>query len=959
MPDIANTRATKTAAVIPHATYRLQFHKGFNFDDAIRVLPYLQRLGISHVYGSPVLRAREGSMHGYDVVSHDEISPDLGGQEGFDRFCAALREHGMGQIMDIVPNHMGVVEADNPWWLDVLENGPGSAHADFFDIDWHPVNRELEGKLLLPVLGDHYGNLLDAGELQVAFDAADGSFAFRYHQHRFPLDPRSYAGLLTAGSEALDGDAGRAELRDLAASFEHLPPADRALGVKALKKRLAGVVAEVPAAAAAIDASLATLNSADKRDALHALHERQSYRLAHWRVAADEINYRRFFDVNELAALRMESAEVFEASHRLPLDFAAQGLVDGLRIDHPDGLRDPAEYFTRLQKGYAQRAGLAQDAPSTTPLYVVAEKIAAPHEDLPAGWAIHGSTGYRFAMVCNGVLVDTEAEAAFDRIWREFSGVATPFEEMVYEGKREIARHAMASELLLLATALRRIARVDRHTRDYTLNSLRDTLAEIAACMPVYRTYVMETPSAQDLHFIDWAVAQARRRSRLADLSIFDYARACLCNQPPTNASPQIVDQVRQFAQRFQQFCAPVAAKGVEDTAFYRYHRLISLNEVGGDPSVFGITPRAFHGASADRAARWPHTMVATSTHDNKRSEDVRCRIDVLSEMPDEWEACLQRWRGMGTSLRTDAGGTTLPSRADEYLLYQTLLGSLPAEGLSEDSIASYRERIKQYMQKAARESKQYTSWTRPDADYERALDAFVDGLLVRVHPNPLLSDIGVQARSVAAHGALNSLSTVLLKYTAPGVPDLYQGNEMMDLSLVDPDNRRPVDYALHVQRMAELDTLSRHADLPGQLRELLRSPHDGRAKMWTTWRLLQLHAQFPEFFRTASYEAVDVVGEQARHAIAYTRRAGDKTLLVVVGRLFRNLWHSAPVESPTWPPPSGCWQDTALKLDAVPSGSTLDNVLTGERVAVDDGALSLETALAAWPGAAFWLNAS
>jgi (1->4)-alpha-D-glucan 1-alpha-D-glucosylmutase len=950
MPD---TQRQSGNAVIPRATYRLQLHHGFTFDDAVRVLPYLHRLGISHVYCSPVMRAREGSLHGYDVVSHEEINPELGGAEGFERFCAALRELGMGQIMDIVPNHMGVVGADNPWWLDVLENGPGSAHADYFDIDWHPVNRELEGKVLLPVLGEHYGAVLDGGDLKVAFEAASGSFAFRYHEHRFPLDPRSYAGMLSAAADAIEGDAGRAQLHDLAASFEHLPPADRALGVRALKTRLAGVVTETPATLTAIVSALETLNSPEQRDALHALHERQSYRLAHWRVAADEINYRRFFDVNELAALRMESAEVFEASHRLPLEFAADGRVDGLRIDHPDGLRDPAQYFARLQQGYAKRAGLPDDVVASAPLYVVAEKIAAPHEDLPTDWILHGSTGYRFAMVCNGVLVDTDAEAAFDRIWREFSGVSTSFEEMVYEGKREIARRSMAAELLVLATALRRIARADRHTRDYPLNSLRDTLAEIAACMPVYRTYVMDTPSAQDLRFIDWAIAQGRRRSRLADLSIFDFARACLCNQPPAGASPQTVEQVRQFAQRFQQFCAPVAAKGVEDTAFYRFHRLVSLNEVGGDPAAFGITPRAFHGASADRAARWPHTMVATSTHDNKRSEDVRCRIDVLSEMPDAWEGWLQRWSGMAASLRGTSDGGAMPSRSDEYLLYQTLLGILPADGLGEDELAGCRDRIREYLRKAAREAKQHTSWTRPDADYEKALDQFVDGLLARVHPNPLLSDIAAQVRNIAAFGALNSLSTVLLKYTAPGVPDLYQGNELMDLSLVDPDNRRPVDYALREKQLAELDALASRPDLPAALAELLRSPHDGRAKLWVTMRLLRLRSQQSAFFREADYSAVEVVGPAARHAIAYTRSAGGQTLLVVVGRLFSGLWHAAPTESPTWPPPAGCWQDTSLKLELAP-GVVLENVLTGETLKPRDGTIALETALAAWPGAVF-----
>jgi len=946
-------------AIIPRATYRLQFHREFGFDDAVRILPYLKRLGVSHVYCSPVLRARAGSTHGYDVVAHEEINPELGGAEGFERFCAALKAHGMGQLLDMVPNHMGVLGADNAWWTDVLENGPSSAFARHFDIEWHPVNPELENKVLVPVLGDHYGAILDRGELQLAFEGTEGRWVLRYHDHHFPLDPRSFDELLREAAACAAEDDTRQQLESLATAFGHLPATTQANAAATeerrrdgalLRNRLCTLLAERPAAAKALQSATDACNADGRRERLHALHERQAYRLAFWRVAADEINYRRFFDINELAALRMEDAEVFEATQRFSLDLAAAGKVDGLRIDHPDGLLDPAQYFQRLQQGFAQRTGRPETGAHGATLYVVAEKIAAPHEDVPDDWAIHGTTGYRFAMVANGVLVDHTAADAFDAIWKRFSGEANSFEELAYQGKRAVTQGALASELTVLANALRQIARVDRRTRDYTFNSLRDALAEIAACMPVYRTYVVDRPSPQDERYIEWALAQARKRSLLADLSVFDFARDCMRNQPPPEALPETVAAVQRFAQRFQQFCAPVAAKGVEDTAFYRYHRLVSLNEVGGDPSVFGITPRAFHGASADRAARWPHTIVATSTHDNKRSEDVRCRIDVLSELPEQWEAALERWQGFAAGLRSDTG----PSAADEYLLYQTLLGTLPAGGLDDASLGPFRERIAAYMLKAARESKRHTSWTRPDEGYEAALDAFVQGVLARAHPNPLLSDLQALADSVAWFGALNSLSLVLLKYTAPGVPDLYQGNELMDLSLVDPDNRRPVDYPL---RERELDTMVRLQEDParaGALRERLRHPHDGRAKLWLTWRLLALRTAAPAFFRQAGYRALQVTGEKCEHVLAYARHTEDATLVVVVGRLFAHL--AGTCTEPALPLGVQVWGDTGVALD-LPVNEPMENLLTGEKLSLREGALQLADAFDALPAAVFWVG--
>jgi (1->4)-alpha-D-glucan 1-alpha-D-glucosylmutase len=962
-PSPARTAAARpqgrAVAVIPRATYRLQLHKDFSFDDAASALPYLHKLGVSHIYCSPIWRARPGSLHGYDVVAHDEINPELGGRDGFERFANAARELDMGLILDMVPNHMGVLGADNPWWTDVLENGQGSAFARHFDIDWHPVNADLEGKVLLPVLGGHYGDVLALGQLRVGFERNRGRLVLRYYDHCFPLALRSYSLVLTHAAQRLGDGHARAQVEGLADAFAGLPARtvfdpEVARSREELKSRLAELAQGHAEVAAAIEAALGVVNEEESRDTLHALHEGQHYRLAYWRVAADEINYRRFFDINELAALRMEEPAVFEATHAMALELAAQGVVDGLRIDHPDGLHDPARYFAQLQEGYAQRAGIQLPAPApgerpARPLYVVAEKIAAPHEDVPEEWALHGTTGYRFAMVAGGVLIDGNAAERFDRIWQRFSGERETFAEMVYRGKRSVARTALASELTVLATALMRIARADRRTRDYTFNALRDALAEVAACMPVYRTYILGRASAQDIRFLDWAVAHARRRSDAPDRSVFDFVSRVLRGHGPDGTPLPPEHAAWQFAARFQQFCAPVAAKGVEDTAFYQYHRLVSLNEVGGDPGPFGMTVRAFHGATSDRAARWPHTILATSTHDNKRSEDVRNRVNVLSEMPAAWRLGLSRWRRLTRSYKSEVNGEPAPTAADEYLLYQTLLGTLPAEGLDEATLGPYRERIEQYMLKAAREGKRHTSWTCPDDVYESALTAFVRSVLARVSPNPLLGDLQSSASALAWFGALNSLSMVLMKFTSPGVPDLYQGNELLDLSLVDPDNRRPVDFSLRERHLAALEAMHAAPDAAQQLRALAAQPFDGRAKLWLTWRLLQLRAERPALFRDGRYLPLMVTGTRQEHLVAYAREQGNEVLVVLAPRLFYRL-EGEPGRLPLG---AAVWGDTAIDLTPVlPPGSATGciDALTGRRFGLETGPLKAAQAFASFP---------
>jgi len=966
-------RRAPGGAKIPRATYRLQLNRDFTFADAAGLVPYLDALGVSHVYCSPYLRARPNSTHGYDIIDHNAINPDLGGVEGFERLRVALRARGMGQILDMVPNHMGVMGADNAWWMDVLENGPASAFSGFFDIDWQPVNPGLANRVLVPVLGDHYGLVLEAGELRLAFDAECGSFSVHYHGHRFPVDPREYPRVLNRALQAADktrlAESTAAEAASLAAAFAHLPSrndtvpeqvAERNRDKELHKRRLAQLAREHPALTEAIGHALRALNGTPGQpasfDELDALLETQAYRLAFWRVASDEINYRRFFDVNDLAALRMENEAVFNATHAFVLGLVAEGKVDGLRIDHSDGLYDPAQYFRRLQENHARLAGLdtpedESDGRPARPLYVLVEKITARHEHVPTSWAVHGTTGYRFATVVNALFVDRQSRGKLDRVWRAFSGERVDFEAASYRGKRDITRSALASELTVLATELLRIAHADRRTRDYTFNTLRHAIAEVASCFPVYRTYVAGELTPQDRRYIDWAVAHARKRNRAAEATAFDFLRLVLLVRPPEDAQPLLTERYRAFAMKFQQFTSPVAAKGVEDTAFYSFNRLASLNEVGGDPDMFGMTVRAFHGAAADRAARWPHTMLATSTHDNKRSEDVRCRIDVISEMPAAWRLALRRWSRINASHRRTVDGDTAPSRNDEYLLYQTLLGTLPHEPIDAAALDAYRDRIEGYMLKAVREAKVHTSWINVNAEYETAVAEFVRALLGRLEANPFLDDLRLQAGPIAWFGMLNSLSMALLKLTSPGVPDFYQGSELFDLSLVDPDNRRPVDYG---RRRALLDELIRISSgpadaIPPLVRAFFDAPCDGRAKLWLAWRALQLRRERDELFLKGDYHPVKVSGARSGHVVAYARRLGNDGIVIAAGRLFASMGLAAGV----LPVGESTWGDTELDLGFLPESTRLQNHLTGGTLQTSAGGrLRLSHVMTAFPGA-------
>jgi (1->4)-alpha-D-glucan 1-alpha-D-glucosylmutase len=939
--------------IIPRATYRLQLNRAFTFSRAAELVPYLAQLGVSHVYCSPYLKARPGSLHGYDIIDHTALNPEIGSEEDFERFVAALKAHGMGQILDMVPNHMGVLGADNAYWLDVLENGPASVHAGVFDIDWEPVKDEIQGKVLVPVLGDQYGIILERGELKLAFDPQRGEFSVWYYEHRFPVDPREYPRILLHAIERLDARLGpehpdALEFKSLATAFQHLPArretdpaklAERQRDKEIHKRHLGELVRRSPDLTRYIDEVVKELNGTPgdplSFDALHALLEAQAYRLAYWRVASDEINYRRFFDINDLAALRMENPEVFEFTHRRVLELLNAGKVEALRIDHPDGLYDPAEYFRRLQYRRAQVPPPSAQPPGQAPFrstYVVVEKILQGDERLPEDWPVHGTTGYDFMNLVGGLLLDPAAGPRLERFYRAFVRKSDSYEEILYQAKRLIMRTALAGELNVLANQLNRISEADRHTCDFTLNNLRYALREIVACFPVYRTYIAHGAAREDdRRAIHQAVEAAKRRARAGDVSVFDFVREIMLTTIAEGKSEAYRQQVLAFAMKLQQYTAPVTAKGMEDTSFYLYNRLISLNEVGGDPRRFGVTPLAFHRANRERQKSWPHTLLATSTHDNKRSEDVRARLHVLSEIPDEWRAKVQRWHRINRPYKPKLGTSRAPSLNDEYFLYQTLLGAWPLEPLDQASLAVFRKRIVGAMLKAIREAKAHTSWINPDPAYEEATLGFVEALLSPDPGNRFLEEFLPFQRKVARLGLLNSLTQVLLKFTVPGVPDLYQGNELWDFSLVDPDNRRPVDYEHRARLLAQLrQTASGDPSaLAGYVTELYESIEDGRLKLYFTWKLLALRGEREALFRCGEYLPLRVMGPRADHVVAFARAQGKSTVTVAVARWFAKL------NAMTVKPVGEVWADTAVET---PGPGEWFNVLTGERVTAGDG---------------------
>lgn len=909
------------------ATVRLQLHSDFTLDDAVPLVPYFARLGISHVYASPILKARAGSRHGYDVVDPTQINPELGGEAALLRLVAVLRTHGMGFILDTVSNHMAVGGADNPWWQSLLAWGRRSPYAEFFDIQWHSADPLLAGQLLLPFLGSDYGQALQNGELPLTFDATTGMLEVAHYDHRFPICPADYGQILSHIPQ----------LQDLAQHFSALRgSAQPLIDAQALHAELARRVN----AGTSLEQALAAFDSSSEQGfhRLHDLLERQSYRLASWRTAADDINWRRFFDINELGGLRVERSVVFEATHAKLFELIERGLVDGLRIDHIDGLADPRGYCRKLRRRVdgLLAARPVEAAVEHFPIYV--EKILGVDEHLHQDWLTDGTTGYEFMNQVSLVQHDPAGEAPLTELWREVSE-RPEFEEEVRQARRLVLNASLAGDCESVAQALLQVARDDLMTRDLTLGAIRRALQALVEHYSVYRTYInaLGRP-AEDEAFFQQALLAARQTLSEADWPLLAQLEQWLGGQrwrslPPGRARKQL----RHACVRFQQLTAPSAAKAVEDTAFYRSARLLSRNDVGFEAERFSAPPEAFHEEAQRRLRDFPDNLLATATHDHKRGEDCRARLAVLSERGPWLAGRVEHWRELAEPLREALDDGPAPSPGDELMLYQTLLGSWPLQlDLNDQSaLEQYAERIRQWQQKALREAKLRSAWSAPNEAYEAASAAFVDGLLLERDHQQLRNSLAEAAQALACPGALNGLAQTLLRMTSPGVPDLYQGNEYWDFSLVDPDNRRPVDYAL---RRATLDASTPLAELLGQWR-------DGRIKQALIAEVLDLRMAHPQLFRRGDYLPLEVQGEHADKVLAFARVAEGERAIVVVPRLASSLLGTA--STPLIPAQN--WGNTQLILPFAESTAHWTGLFASRAVS-PTRALNLRDVLAECP---------
>jgi (1->4)-alpha-D-glucan 1-alpha-D-glucosylmutase len=954
-------RRTEGNHIIPReilSTYRVQLHKDFPFRRLAELIDYLKELGISHCYLSPFLMARPGSHHGYDITDHSRITPEIGTEEGLENLCNTLQQHEMGIILDFVPNHMGV-GSDNRWWMDVMENGRASQYADYFDINWRPFKEELNNKVLLPILSDYYGNVLERGEIQLESDLSKGIFQVCYYEHRYPIDPKTYSVILSYDLERLKSRVGIDvssevfnDYCNLIDAFKALPSSTdihsdrifkRKRDAEVLKRRLSKVISENREIQAFIQENLVILNGIPEKpgsfDLLHQLLDQQNYRFAFWRVAMDEINYRRFFDINDLACLRVENPLVFEDIHRFVLELIERGIIDGLRIDHPDGLYDPVGYFKKLQDEIPKRRkGLKKGAT----YYIVAEKILSHKERLPDDWAVRGTTGYEFSALANGLFVERSSRDKMTRIYSDFLGKELDCDAILCKSKRLIMKVALSSELNVLAILLDRISESSRYTRDFTFQRLRDALIEVVVHFPVYRTYISPGQvSAKDRLYVIQAVEKAKSRSRLEDRGPYEFIKEILLMESTAYSGDDLVyrSRLEDLAMKFQQYTAPIMAKGLEDTFFYIYNRLLPLNEVGSDPRIFGIEPDEFHQANLERLKKWPDSMLNTSTHDSKRSEDVRARINVLSEIPEKWNAFLARLTSLAFKFRQKSGEKFVPDRNDEYALYQTLLGSWPMEELDDKGLSEYRSRIEAYMIKAMREAKENTSWINPDTEYEEGVTTFIRLLLSTEGDNPFLREFIPFQKTVSRLGCFNSLSCLLLKLTSPGVPNIYQGNESWRFCLVDPDNRRPVDFDKRKTGIEELKN-----QIPGEgnlkvfcrkvfCRTLAENLEDGKIKQFATWKSLQLRRRFPELFKKGEYIPMYARGELSRNLCAFARRWEENAVITAAPRLIASLCNFDRIKYPLG---KDVWKDTRLEFDTSLAGKRFQNIFTGEVIEVE-----------------------
>ncbi len=844
---------------IPTATYRLQLHANYGFDNAAAIADYLHQLGISHIYSSPYLQAAPGSKHGYDVVDHHKVNDELGGAAAHARFSKRLAECELGQVLDIVPNHMAISGRRNRYWWDVLENGPSSRYASYFDIDWQPLEEKLRNKLLVPVLGDHYGRVLARREIQI--QRQGGEFFIKYFEQELPVAPRSMPSILSpaaksTGSEYLAFLADSLSQLPAPTSIDYASMTQRHRDKEIIRVLLERLFNEVPFIAQAVDAAIEDANK--NPDKLDQILEQQNYRLAYWRAAEQDLGYRRFFDVNTLVGLRVEDDRVFADTHALIVRWLRDGVLDGIRVDHPDGLRDPRRYFDQLRNEAAD-------------VWIVGEKILEPGERLRPEWPIDGTTGYDYLNQAGGLFVDTENAEQFTNIYADFTGERAEYAAVCRDKKHRVLRDLLGSDVNRLTTLFTEICESHRDRRDFTRHDVIRAIRELVACFPIYRTYVVPERneiSEEDRRYVNDAIEASKNNRPEMDPEIFDFLREVLLLQVRGAKESE-------FVMRFQQFTGPAMAKGVEDTAFYCYNRLVSLNEVGGDPGCFGITPEKFHRYCSDSQQSYPRTMLASSTHDTKRSEDVRMRISLLSEMPECWKTAVERWATMNAKYKSDG----FPDSNTEYLLYQTMLGAWPIE----------TDRLIPYMEKASREAKQQTSWLSPNKAFEEATRNFIEALY---RDDAFREDFERFVEPLIEAGRINSLSLALLKLTSPGIPDTYQGTELWNLSLVDPDNRRPVDYDLRRSLLSELRELN--------VDEVWKRIDEGLPKLWTIYHALRVRREHPAAFDDrGAYTPIKAEGNKSDHLLAYTR--GD-TVLVLAPRLVLKLnrdWGDTSVEVP------------------------------------------------------------
>lgn len=924
---------------IPTATYRFQFNLNFPFNKARELVPYLHKLGITDLYSSPVLQAKQGSTHGYDVTDPTRINPELGGQEEFELLAGALRQHNMGLLLDIVPNHMAA-STENPWWLDVLRHGPESPYAAYFDVDWQPSRPELLNKVLLPVLDAPYGEVLENQELSLKLD--ENGFWVCYHDNCFPLRPASHSWVLEYRLKSLkkNGELERQDfleqLTQLISMFKNLPPRREEHAFDSVFRevldRLWHLYTGNNRFEEFIDQTLHVLNG-EKGDpesfnVLDRLLAEQAYRLAFWQVASQEINYRRFFNVSDKVSLHMEKDFVFRATHAKVLEFAQAGMVTGLRIDHIDGLYNPQEYLRRLQTPFSSEE-------QSSGFYIVAEKILGQNEELPADWLVYGTTGYDFLNVLNNLFVDRQKASTLNRIYDRLSGFDVEFDEVVYAQKRRVMVLLFAVEVKTLARHLYYLAKYDRHACDFTLPELEQALTEVIACFPVYRTYVRDFKvTSRDRKFIEHAIEEVVRE--FPDIwPACDFLRRVLLLEFPVYLTTGQQKSWLGFVMRWQQFTGPIMAKGFEDTALYVYNQLVSLNEVGGDPRDSGISVQEFHQRNIARKKHIPHTLNATSTHDTKRSEDVRARINIISEIPHLWADRIKKWRSWNQTKKPVVNGQPVPDGNTELLIYQTLIGAWP---LDDDEIPEFKERLKDYLVKSSREAKLYTSWQDANTDYENALVKFVMSILEPVKGNRFFHDFQIFQRVTAYYGALGSLAQVLLKITSPGVPDFYQGTELWNFSLVDPDNRRPVDYKVRVSLLNKLQD-QEVVGLRDLTQELLAHWEDGRIKLFLTYKALHFRREHQQLFASGDYIPVHSTGPCQEHVCAFIRRLDNSWGLVVVPRLLARLRSLNPgqdrqLKLPPLELPLGqvIWEDNFLVLPEQ-APDRWYSILTGETV--------------------------